>query len=323
MTLVRLGYSAMSVHVKNSSPSKTMTYTQFSKIEDREAAMRKLEQLAELNLTNCLRLLKHNFAHDIFFFRLSSKLIPLANHPELPKWNYMKPLKNSLDQIKHFLNTHPEIRVDFHADHFVLVNSPKEEVLKNSIKTLRMHYRLLNGMEIDRKHRCVMHVGGGYGDKEKALERFIHNWTFIPSELQKMIILENDDKIFTVSDTLYLCEKLGVPMVFDYHHHLANFTDDEVWYDYWERVLGTWKFSKLPAKMHISSPRSEHKYRAHADYVDSRMFIDFLNEIKGSVSQIDCMIEAKQKDDALFTLMNDLTKYPEVEVVDGASFFIK
>ncbi|MED2174551.1 hypothetical protein P4V88_21715, partial [Bacillus thuringiensis] len=71
--LVRLGYVAMSVHLKNASPSQTMTYAQFQKIDDRDAAIRKLERIANSNLENCLRLLKHNKGHDISFFRLSSK----------------------------------------------------------------------------------------------------------------------------------------------------------------------------------------------------------------------------------------------------------
>ncbi|MFC4556849.1 UV DNA damage repair endonuclease UvsE [Virgibacillus kekensis] len=313
----------MSVHLKNSSPSQTMTYSRFSKLDDRDAAIRKLEQIAASNLSNCLRLLRHNLASDINFFRISSKLIPLANHPDLPKWNYLEALQEPMKQLADFFESNPSMRVDFHADHFVLINSPKEEVLRNSIKTLRMHYRLLKGMGINPRHRCVLHVGGGYGDKEKALERFIHNWGYIPADLQQMIILENDDKTFNLADTLYLCEKLEVPMVFDYHHHLANLNPETDWFDSWERITHTWNFSELPVKMHISSPRSDEKFRAHADYVDSRMFMEFLNKIIGSVPQIDCMIEAKQKDDALFQLMRDLTEYSSVEIADGGSFFIK
>ncbi|WP_404452082.1 UV DNA damage repair endonuclease UvsE [Virgibacillus necropolis] len=323
MTLVRLGYVAMSVHVQNASPSKTMTYTNFAKHEDKDAATRKLVKLAETNLHNCLRLLRHNVAHDIDFFRLSSKLVPLATHPELKGWNYIQSIQPSLEKIREFLIEHPEIRVDFHPDHFVLLNSPGKDVLKNSIKTLRMHFELLEGMGIDHRHRCVLHVGGGYGDKEKALEQFIQNWALVSSDLQRMIILENDDKVFTVSETLYLCEKLAIPMVFDYHHHLANHAESDNWHEDWKRVVKTWKSSKLPVKMHISSPKSEKQFRAHSDYVDSAMFMDFLQKVKGSVPQIDCMIEAKQKDDALFTLMNDLRKYPEIEIMDGGSFLIR
>ncbi|RYG73464.1 UV DNA damage repair endonuclease UvsE [Lentibacillus lipolyticus] len=322
MTLVRLGYVAMSVHLQNASPSKTMTYSNFSRMEDREAAVHKLETIAQTNLANCLRLLKHNLAHDITFFRLSSKLVPLATHPELSDWDYMQAIAEPLDDLKQFLKEHP-MRVDFHPDHFVLLNSPKKEVLQNSIRTLRMHHHLLEGMGIDPVSRCVLHVGGGYGDKEKALEQFIHNWAFVPRDLQRMIILENDDKTFTPADTLYLCEKLELPMVFDYHHYLANHEKLENWREMWDRMAATWERTQLPVKMHISSPQSAEKYRAHADYVDSEMFMDFLQEINGSVPQIDCMIEAKQKDDALFQLMRDLEKRPNIQIADAASFYME
>ena len=89
MTIIRLGYVAMSMELKNASPSKTMTYAQFSKLANREAAIKRLEKIAKTNLKNCLRLLIHNEVNGIQFFRFSSKLIPLANHPDSKDWNYM------------------------------------------------------------------------------------------------------------------------------------------------------------------------------------------------------------------------------------------
>ncbi|WP_102349714.1 UV DNA damage repair endonuclease UvsE [Bacillus sp. Marseille-P3661] len=320
MTIVRLGYVAMSMVVKNCSPSQTMTYAQFAKIPDREAAIRKLERIAQSNIENCLRLLKHNLAHDIHFFRLSSRLIPLANHEEISDWDFMEPLKDSLHEIKVFLNKNP-MRVDFHPDHFVLLNSTKVDVLNNSLKTLVMHKKLLKGMGINPVHRCVLHVGGAYKDKEKALEQFILNWGQIPRRVQDLIMLENDDTSFQVQDTLYLCQKLGIPLVFDYHHHLANHEENN-WIGDWERIVGTWAHSELPIKMHISSPKSEKQFRHHADYIDAEMFMEFLNEIKGSVNEIDCMIEAKQKDKALFQLVQDLKNKSEVEFIDQSSFIM-
>lgn len=321
LTVVRLGYVAMSVNLQNCSPSQTMTYAQFQTLDNREAAIRKLERIAQSNLDNCLRLLKHNLAHDIKFFRLSSRLIPLANHEDLREWNYMRSLKEKLDEIKQFLKRNEQMRVDFHPDHFVLLNSPKLEVLNNSIRTLGMHEKLLKGMGIHPLHRCVLHVGGAYDDKEKALEQYIQNWGLIPTRLQDLVILENDDTTFTMNDTLYLCEKLAIPLVFDYHHHLAKY-DDVSWEENWTRVIGTWSYSNLPPKMHISSPKSEKAFRNHADYIDAKMFMDFLNGVKGSVTQIDCMIEAKQKDQALFQLMEDLSQFSEIEKIDEASFKI-
>jgi UV DNA damage endonuclease len=270
LTIIRLGYVAMSVHLQNCSPSQTMTYAQFKRLTDRDAAIRKLERIAQSNLQNCLRLLKHNIGHDITFFRFSSKLVPLANHDELSDWNYMKSLKDILLEISEWIMKHP-MRIDFHPNHFVILNSSDVNLLNASIKTLSMHEALLKGMKIDQEHRCVMHVGGGYNDKEKSLERFIHNWQFVPQSIQKMIMLENDDVTFDLHDTLYLCEKLGIPLVFDYHHHLVNF-QNEHWESEWERVVRTWFYSHLPLKMHISSPRDEKDFRAHADYINPAVY---------------------------------------------------
>ncbi|MFB5284196.1 UV DNA damage repair endonuclease UvsE [Peribacillus sp. Hz7] len=321
MTTVRLGYVAMSMELKNASPSKTMTFAQFEKIKDREAAIRKLERIAISNLQTTLRLLKHNAASNIHFYRLTSRLIPLANHEELLDWDYMKPLKEILREVGDFAKKH-KIRIDFHPDHFVLINSLKKSILKNSIKTLKLHYLLLKGMGIDPMHRCVMHVGGNYKETEKSLERFVDNWMLVPHSIQNMIMLENDDTSFTLDDTLYLCEKLGIPLVFDYHHHLAHHRHAN-WEDNWDRVIHTWDDSPLPIKMHISSPKNEKAFRHHSDYVDVDMFFRFLKEIKGSVPQIDCMIEAKKKDEALFHLMEEVKVRDDVEIIDGSSFRLK
>jgi UV DNA damage endonuclease len=321
MTIIRLGYVAMSMKLHNASPSKTMTFAQFQKIEDREAAIRKLERIALLNLQNTLRILKHNVASDIHFYRLTSRLIPLANHEELLEWNYMKPLKGQLREIGDYAKKH-KIRVDFHPDHFVLINSMQKHILKNSINTLKLHYLLLKAMGINATHRCVMHVGGNYKETENSLERFVENWMEIPRPIQQMIMLENDDTSFTLEDTLYLCEKLDIPLVFDYHHHLAHH-QNENWEIHWNRVVDTWRHSPLPIKMHISSPKSDKAFRHHSDYVDIDMFFNFLSVIKGSIPQLDCMIEAKMKDEALFKLMDDVKTRNDVEIIDGSSFYLK
>ena len=317
MTLIRLGYVAMSMELKNASPSKTMTFAQFSKLADREAAIRKLEKIAKSNLTNCLRLLIHNEANGIEFFRFSSKLIPLANHPELLDWNYMKAIKEETDAIKTFLINHPHMRVDFHPDHFVILNSEDKHILQASIKTLRMHYYLLKAFGLSPAHRCVLHIGGLYQDKEQALERFIHNWGYIPVEIQEMVILENDDTVFGIHDTLYLCEKLSIPMVFDLHHHKMN--TQGIWEEEWSRIVNTWKKSNLPVKVHLSSPRNEKNKKAHADHVQKEEIIELVKGNHNQVSQIDCMLEAKQKDFAVFELIEQLKRLDDFFILKGAT----
>ncbi|WP_179107160.1 UV DNA damage repair endonuclease UvsE [Sediminibacillus massiliensis] len=319
MTVFRLGYVAMSKHVKNSSPSQTVTYKNFSHYADQEAAKNKLITIANSNIENSIRLLKHNKASGIFFFRLSSRLVPLATHEELNDWNYMKGIKAKLEELGDFAINN-EMRVDFHPDHFVVLNSDREEILKNSVTVLQYHYKLLTGMGFDTKHRCVLHVGGTYGDKERSLERFIENWARLSVRLQQMIMLENDDKSYNAGDVLFLCEKLGIPMVFDLHHHQANHTQPN-WLDsYWERIVDTWRSSDLPVKMHISSPKSDKQFRHHADYIDMKTFVEFASNVDGSVDQVDCMIEAKQKDEALFKLVEELKSLSHLEWINDSTF---
>ena len=63
----------------------------------------------------------------------------------------------------------------------------------------------------------VIHVGGSYGEKKKAIERFKTNLRYVD---QNLITIENDDKIFNANDTLKLAKYLNIPMVLDYHHHI-------------------------------------------------------------------------------------------------------
>ncbi|MYL32896.1 UV DNA damage repair endonuclease UvsE [Pontibacillus yanchengensis] len=318
MTIFRLGYVAMSVHVENASPSQTMTYKQFSSLQDREAAVHKLERIASSNLHNTLRLLKHNRAHGITFFRMSSKLVPLATHEELADWKYYVSLSNELKEIGNYAKQN-QIRIDFHPDHFVVLNTPNKDKFKFSLHVLKYHYRLLHGMGIDPTHRCVLHLGGGYNNKEESLERFIENWSYIPTGIQKMIMLENDDTLYTMEDCLYISQKLMIPFIFDIHHHLANY-DHLNWEENLDRVLHTWEGSSLPVKMHISSPKSQDEFKSHAPYIDKEMFLNFVQKSNGSTKQIDCMIEAKQKDDALFRLVSDLSTEPNIEFITPTTF---
>lgn len=318
MTLFRLGYVAMSVNLKNASPSQTMTYKRFQEIANEDAAVRKLERIAKANIQNCLRLLKHNKAHEIEFFRLSSRLVPLATHEDLIKWDYISGIKEDLIELGSFAESNG-VRLDFHPDHFVVLNSPTKQIFKTSLKVLKYHYSLLHQMGIAPTHRCVLHLGGHYKDKEKSLERFIDNWSHVPNEIKKLIMIENDDTSYTLEDCLYICEKLNIPQVFDLHHHLVNH-DEENWERHWERVVNTWSDSPLPVKMHISSPKSEEKFKSHADFIDVEMFLDFVQKTNGSIEQIDCMIEAKQKDDALFNLVDALKEHPNIVMKSEGSF---
>ncbi|OIJ09783.1 UV damage endonuclease UvsE [Anaerobacillus arseniciselenatis] len=319
--IVRFGYVAMSVHLKNASPSQTMTVKQFEQINNKDDAIRKLERIAISNLKNCYRLLKHNLANDVTFFRFSSKLVPLVNHPYTKEWKYERPLAPQLKEIGEFIQKH-KMRIDFHPDHFVVLNNLDEKILKRSLETLIYHHKLLRGMDINPLHRCVLHIGGAKKGKISGLEDFVENFEKIPTPLQQMLMLENDDTVFHIEDALYLGEKLQIPIVYDVHHHDVNQPENFSFSTIWQRIVPTWQNSPLPVKIHVSTPKEGGLDKKHHDYIDVDRLMRLLHEVKGSVEQIDVMIEAKMKDDALFKLMEQLKQRNDCSLLSEASIEI-
>ncbi|WP_281890174.1 UV DNA damage repair endonuclease UvsE [Paenibacillus sp. YYML68] len=329
--LVRLGYVAMSVVVKNASPSKTMTYATFSKLGDQEAALRKLERISAENIANTLRLLKHNRAHDIEMYRCSSKLIPLLGHDGLGDWDPIERLSDAFAELGQYAKSH-RMRISFHPDHFTVLSTPREEVLKHSRADLERHVRMLEAMGLDKSAKCNIHVGGTYGNKETARARFIRNFQSLSERIRERITLENDDKTFNALETLEIAEEVGVPMVLDIHHDAVNpsaQSADELW----PRIQRTWEGccrqaeqdsgsepAALPPKIHVSSPKSEKDPRGHADYIELPPLMAFLRAIAPSTPRLDIMLEAKMKDDALVKLMEALRGEEGVSIRSQASF---
>lgn len=325
--LIRLGYVAMSTVVKNASPSKTMTATNFSKLLDREAAIRKLERIGAENLHNTLRLLKHNRAHDIMVFRFSSRFIPLIGHEMLGDWDPIPTLAAEFEELGSYAKLN-HMRVSFHPDHFTVLSTPRKDVLQKSIEDLERHSAMLNAMGLGMEAMCNIHVGGSYGDKTKSAKRFVQNFSTLRPSIQQRITLENDDKTFNALETLEIAEIVGAPMVLDVHHHAVNNNGEDVT-ELWPRIQETWlsrarlsldeASATLPPKIHVSSPKGETEPRSHADYVEVGPLFAFLKAIAPITPKLDIMIEAKMKDGALFKLMDDLKRQEGVTALDQAS----
>ncbi|OCT16054.1 UV damage endonuclease UvdE [Paenibacillus pectinilyticus] len=325
--LIRLGYVAMSTVVKNASPSKTMTATNFNKLLDREAAIRKLQRIGAENLHNTLRLLKHNRAHDIMVFRFSSRFIPLIGHEMLGDWDPIPALSAEFEELGSYAKQNG-MRVSFHPDHFTVLSTPRKDVLQKSVEDLERHSAMLNAMGLGMEAMCNIHVGGSYGDKTKSAKRFVQNFNALRIPIQRRITLENDDKTFNALETLEIAEEVGAPMVLDVHHHAVNNGGEDA-AELWPRIQETWltrarmqldeASAMLPPKIHVSSPKAETEPRSHADYVEVGPLYDFLKKIAPMTPKLDIMIEAKMKDSALFKLMEDLKEQEGVTEIDQAS----
>lgn len=310
--IIRLGYVAISKTLEGITSSSTITYTNFQK----ENNYKKLSQTITSNLESLIKILHYNQKNNIHFYRLTSNLIPLATHKEVP-FDYIDKYKNYYQKIANIIEEN-QFRVDMHPSEYCILNSTKKEVVANSIEILKYHYNLLDAMNIKDKI-IIIHIGSNTFGKKNSLTRFINNFKTLPKYLQECIAIENDDKVFNIEDCLYLSNLLNIPIVLDYHHHLCNKTNKDI-ETYLTNVFATWK-GKIP-KIHFSSPRSKKEFRAHHDYINVDDFINLLSKLQTIRQNIDIMIEAKAKDEALFRLIRELKYKTNYRFIDETSFEI-
>ena len=311
--LVRLGYVSLTKAL-DVTPSSMITYTNYV---NNNYTVDKLYNIINNNLDALKMIINYNINNNIHFYRLTSKLIPLATHNKV-NFDYITPFKDRFKEIGKLINDN-NIRVDTHPDQFAVLNSISKKIVDNTVEILEYHYNVLDALNIKDKV-ILLHVGSSSGGKKASITRFINNFRKLPLYLQECIAIENDDKTFNIKDVLYLCNKLNIPMVLDYHHYICN-NDGEKLEKYIEDIINTWK--NINPKFHFSSPKSKLKkeFRSHNDYINSNDFIKFLNILKPINKNIDIMLEAKFKDDALFRLTRQL-KYNGFKFIDETSFII-
>ena len=316
---IRLGFVAMSMVLEKASPSRTMTYKTYQSLPDDESRLYRLKKLTRENLVNTLRIMRHAKVHYVQVYRITSKIVPLATHEQVIDWNYVSELADEFRHLKEWIQE-SDMRISAHPDHFTLLTSPRKEVIDASIRDLIYHDIILSEMGLSPgKGKLVLHIGGTYNNKEQAIKTFIANFSSLPRNLRDRIILENDDKSYTASETLNICQQLGIPMVFDVHHHTCNpnglSTEDLL-----PPIFDTWQDQSLLPKIHFSTPKSPAQIRGHADYIDSSAFYEFLIQSKKTNQDFDIILEAKNKDTALFQLVQELKQYPDIQFLDDASF---
>ncbi|WZL74373.1 UV DNA damage repair endonuclease UvsE [Clostridiaceae bacterium 35-E11] len=317
---VRLGYVAIALKLPKITSSSQLTYARYQKLLLEDEKINELKRVTRSNVEDLYKILLYNVENHIHFYRITSRLIPLATHPEVTNWKYRTYFKEDFKRIGELVTQH-HMRVDTHPDHFNVLNSTNKDVVEKTKKELALHHDLFEDMYYP-QGKMVLHIGSGQGGKDKAIERFIHNFHTLPSAVGRRLILENDDKLFTVKEVLSVCQAVKVPMVLDIHHHLCN-NEDIALEEILPQFFKTWEGEFFSPKIHISSPKEGGKDRKHADYIVPHNFINFIEKCKSYDQNIDVMIEAKQKDLALYKLVEDVkTLKPDWQWIDKTTLEI-
>ena len=257
-----------------------------------------VSELALLNAKDVIKILEWNRQHKINFFRLSSALIPWGDNIDLTQLKDYKEIKSELKKAGDFAKFH-NIRITSHPGPFVVLVSPKENVVAAAIADLELHGKVFDmmGLELSPYNKINIHCNGVYGDKKSAMDRFIKNFQRLSKSVQKRLTIENDDKVsmYSVKDLMYIHNAIKTPIVFDYHHHqfcTGDLSEEAAL----KLAATTWPKGITPV-VHYSESKALHennpkeKPQAHSLYINSLPNTYELD--------VDIMVEAKAKELAI------------------------
>lgn len=308
---VSFGFVAICLSEENCSPAGSVTVKSLEGLSD-DAIRGRILRTALRNLDNTIRILHFLHGHHVHLYRMSAQLLPLATHDVTAGWAWWEEpaLQERLERIGHLVKKY-EIRVSSHLPDVCVLSTPKPEVLEWLLRYIRYHQRLFELMSLDATAKLVLHVGGAYGRPDTALRQAEANFLRLDPWAQERILLENDDRSFSAAQVLHLAQRVGVPVVFDYHHHVVR-NDGEQLGELLPAIFATWR--DRPPKVHVSSPRSAGSPRAHADYVAWEFVEPFFAALDELGNDVDVMVEAKKKDLAMFALQEEFAAWRRCRV---------
>jgi len=279
---MRLGYPCISRSLSCRS-SKTFRLASFSEVRFRSTVSANLECLSEI--------LSLNAVSGLLFFRITSDLIPFASHP-INTVPWQEEFRNEFRRMGSFIKKNG-MRVSMHPDQFVVLNSRDEGIVGRSVAELVYHADVLDLLGTGRDAKIQIHIGGVYGDKAASIERFIERTRGLPPRVAKRLVIENDERLYTLRDCLNVHKKTGLPVVLDVFHHSWNHNGESMP----EALLlaeKTWRKQDGPLIIDYSSQEKGRRPGTHAQTIDIRHFTSFLGQAVGR--NCDIMLEIKDKD---------------------------
>jgi len=293
LTLQKKGISIGRSMIKRTFASKGISYA---------------GELAEANVRDMIEIIKWNHQNGISVYRMSSSMFPWMSEyklTDLPNWSTIANLLKGAGTLAQKYGQ----RIGFHPGQFCVLPSPSQKVVDTTIKELDQHAFILDtmGLPVNQYYSMNIHIGGSYGDKESAIQRFIENFKLLSPSTQARLVLENDDKAsqYSVSDLYRIYQVVGTPITFDYHHHRC-YEDPMPEEEALRLAASTWP-KGIRQLCHYSSAKKLHEdpsviLRAHADYL--------YEHIETYNMDIDIEVEAKAKELALIKYQADYLSEP-------------
>jgi UV DNA damage endonuclease len=285
--MIRLGYPTQNLTI----PASTNRTLRLASLADAE----KVRGIVRENVAGLLEILRWNAERGVMLFRIGQSLIPFASHPAFPyDWG-----AEHGDELREAgaLALSLDIRLSVHPGQYIQPSSLRSDVVERSLAELRSSARLLSLLG-GRDPVLVLHLGGAKEGKAAAAGRFVD--ALRPEEeVLRYMALENDERIWTVDETVEVATSLEVPAITDTLNNSLNpggLTLEEAL----DLSLPTWEVRGARPKVHLSSQDPEKQSGAHAYSVEPADW----HALRAALDhrEADVMVEAKGKERALAPL---------------------
>jgi UV DNA damage endonuclease len=276
-----------------------------------------LGQLALDNAQALVRAIDWCAAHGVGAFRVNSGFLPLFTHPEAGYRFEALPTAAAVDAVLAEARERArraDVRLSFHPDQFVVPGSLSEATVRQSLAELEYQAELAERIGAV---QLTLHGGGAQGGKEEALERLLRGIDLLTPRARALIVLENDDRVYTVMDLLSVCARAGLPLVYDVHHHRCN-PDELSEAEATELAARTW--GEREPWVHLSSPREgwrSSKPQSHADFIAARD-LPAAWPVVSIDRRLTVDVEAKAKEQAVLRLQRLLRRRSAAHSAEGS-----
>lgn len=262
-----------------------------------------LLRLIESNLDALHKIIDYNIQSGIRLFRISSDIIPFGSHP-VNTLNWSEIFSDQLQALGRKAIA-AGMRLSMHPGQYTVLNSPDADVVRRAVEDLRYHASFLDALGLSCEHKIILHVGGVYGDKAAATERFIREYRLLDPNIQQRLVIENDDRQYTVAEVLSIGKSEGIPVVFDNLHNRVN-PDNRFSETEWiAACAGTWKPEDGRPKIHYSQQDQGKRPGSHSATLDVSEFIRFYSAV--SDRDLDIMVEVKDKNLSAMKCINAIS----------------
>tara|TARA_R110000751_G_C13655509_1_gene468554 strand:- start:23 stop:859 length:837 start_codon:yes stop_codon:yes gene_type:complete len=263
-------------------------------------------ELSLANVRDLKKIIQWNEDHNIKFYRFSSDIFPWASEYEVEDFPDFEKIAQTMEAAGDLANKYGQ-RLTTHPGPFNKLASPKERVVLATIKDLEVQGRMMDLLKQPRSPRAKIniHVGAAYNDKPMALGNFNRNFERLSDAVKTRLTVENDDrKSLYSTHELYkgVYKEIGIPIVFDYHHHKFR-NDGETEEEALRLAVSTW--NNITPVVHYSQSRSvEHndskiRENAHSD--------SYWEPVNTYGLDLDVVLECKHKELGLFKMRELLT----------------